>query len=584
MTKMRPYALLALLLSAGCGGHPASTPPEDARDVAEADERETDTGDTGEAPEAVDIPSEADASDPGDGDDPADEEGPSCGPSTCDGCCDGAACAPGSEGEACGAGGRPCVDCASYDMVCNASAMCVNASRLASGMVDDSSLHARSVEDALALRDNLIRVIWGDGGFPRDRMPDTVTPDVPSPLATPLDGLARVDRLDITMDLGFVSHVYLFRPAEGPVGLAVFHQGHSHTLDENGGLTTIQFFLSRGFAVLASLMPLMGPNTGPAGSHDGIIAMASPDLPYSPVKFFLEPVAVALAYARADLGFEDVSMIGISGGGWTTTLYAAVDPTVRLSFPVAGSLPLYLRVGGDIGDAEQYVESIYAVAGYLDLYLLGAMEEGRTQVQILNVSDPCCFSGDRYCEYEDAVRSTLASMGGGDYRGWLDETHASHLISQHALDAVVVYEVEGGSVRIVDNTVSRCDGFSADGGWTSWTFGYGIDLLSAPAGAGDAVARWVFDVPAGLYDVYATWTENANRATDAPYAIEGVLAEPVRLNQELAPDDFLTQDAVPWESLGGPFRLAGGTLTISLSNSADEYVIADAVLVRRVGD
>jgi len=224
------------------------------------------------------------------------------------------------------------------------------------------------------------------------------------------------------------------------------------------------------------------------------------------------------------------------------------------------------------------------VAGYLDLYLLGALEEGRVQVQILNVSDPCCFAGDRYCEYEAGIRSILASIGGGDYRGWLDETHADHLISQHALDAVVVHEVEGGSVRIVDNTVSRCDGFSADGGWTPWTFGFGYDLLSAPAGPGDTVARWIFDVPAGLYDVYATWTEHTNRATDAPYALEGILADPVRIDQELPPDDFTTGDAVGWESLGGPYRHSGGALTVSLSNAANEYVIADAVLVRRVGD
>ena len=36
-------------------------------------------------------------------------------------------------------------------------------------------------------------------------------------------------------------------------------------------------------------------------------------------------------------------MIGISGGGWTTTVYPAIDTRISESFSVAGSLPLSLR-------------------------------------------------------------------------------------------------------------------------------------------------------------------------------------------------------------------------------------------------
>jgi hypothetical protein len=32
-------------------------------------------------------------------------------------------------------------------------------------------------------------------------------------------------------------------------------------------------------------------------------------------------------------------MLGLSGGGWSTTLAAAVDPRIQLSFPTAGSVP-----------------------------------------------------------------------------------------------------------------------------------------------------------------------------------------------------------------------------------------------------
>lgn len=32
--------------------------------------------------------------------------------------------------------------------------------------------------------------------------------------------------------------------------------------------------------------------------------------------------------------------MGKSGGGWTTTVSAALDPRIRVSFPIAGSIPL----------------------------------------------------------------------------------------------------------------------------------------------------------------------------------------------------------------------------------------------------
>jgi len=72
-------------------------------------------------------------------------------------------------------------------------------------------------------------------------------------------------------------------------------------------------------------------------------------------------------------------MIGLSGGGRTTTVYAAVDPTIGCSFPVAGTIPRYLRSGGSVGDREQNEPSFYRLAGYLDLYLLGAVGAGCAQ-------------------------------------------------------------------------------------------------------------------------------------------------------------------------------------------------------------
>src|SRR4029077_6847560 len=106
------------------------------------------------------------------------------------------------------------------------------------------------------------------------------------------------------------------------------------------------------------------------------------------MKLFLEPTAVCLNYVKSSAkaksdGFpiyQDFSMAGLSGGGWTTTVYAAIDPTISLGGPVGGSIPMYLRSGGSVGDQEQTDDPFYTLAGYPDLYVMGSYGSGRRQV------------------------------------------------------------------------------------------------------------------------------------------------------------------------------------------------------------
>ena len=56
----------------------------------------------------------------------------------------------------------------------------------------------------------------------------------------------------------------------------------------------------------------------------------------------------------------------------------------------------------------------------------------------------------------------------------------------------------------------------------------------------------------------------------------------VRVNQESAPSDF-RDEGVYWEN-PGTFTITSDTLKVQLSNRANEYVIADAIRIERVGD
>jgi Ricin-type beta-trefoil lectin domain len=140
-------------------------------------------------------------------------------------------------------------------------------------------------------------------------------------------------------------------------------------------------------------------------------------------------------------------MVGLSGGGWTTTVYPALDPRITLSFPVAGSLPLDVASYIISRDDEQTWAAFYDLAGYRDLYVMGSYGEHRRQTQILNHKDSCCFvpPDQDAVDYVCQVQSSLHSLGTGAFAFDYDDTSTSHQISLNALSAVILQSLEVGS-------------------------------------------------------------------------------------------------------------------------------------------
>ena len=146
-----------------------------------------------------------------------------------------------------------------------------------------------------------------------------------------------------------------------------------------------------------------------------------------------------LNHLESNVNYSSVSMVGISGGGWTTTLAAAVDTRIEKSFPVAGSYPLYLRSNSprDWGDYEQNVPQLYKTVNYLELYILGSYGENRKQLQVINQFDPCCFAGTKWQTYKDIVRALTHELGAGEYDLFLDDSHRAHIISPLAMKRIL---------------------------------------------------------------------------------------------------------------------------------------------------
>lgn len=193
--------------------------------------------------------------------------------------------------------------------------------------------------------------------------------------------------------------------------LVVFHNGHGtstgcSTFGDTDGVAN--WLNEMGFDVAMVMMPFHDCNNDPKGPHDHAWFKAFQDdrLPW--IRFFLEPAINTINYAKSVMGYDNIVMMGLSGGGWSTTLVAAIDHRIILSMPVAGSVPCDFRHTS--WDFEQWCDDDWAQVGnYTALYVLAALEPGRSSVQMLHEADPCCFHGcgrhQRISEYNEYVRS-----------------------------------------------------------------------------------------------------------------------------------------------------------------------------------
>ena len=352
----------------------------------------------------------------------------------------------------------------------------------------------QSVADVETIRDALIRSVWGTTPWATmQAQPPTSTvdyytpaPEDALPASDSLRNLDRIEQIVITMappntDGMAVEHTstaYLFHPQIANGAVVIVHHGHGCRLD---GLedaynldATIRTLLAAQYAVVGMRMPLF---QSPAAcgfdavstSHDDMFTDPAQQLAPgsgSPLQFFLEPVARVLHYLETTYPSLAVfpHMVGLSGGGWTTTVYAALDPRIILSFPVAGSLPLDMPEHSGY-HAEQQWPDFYAIAGYKDLYILGsygpalesqgafgAAPPWRRQTQILNQYDDCCFTPEpdaaqRYVCDVQTVLYTLALDTGpaGSFVFEYDAAASTHQISLDALAQVIVPTLQAGA-------------------------------------------------------------------------------------------------------------------------------------------
>ena len=280
----------------------------------------------------------------------------------------------------------------------------------------------------------LVRFFWPDGKLPGllPRFRATKEP--------------RVREFQVDLDFGLKSRGAFFESPEPNGELVLYHEGHFHHFNERMAL--INLLLRRGYSVMAFNTLLHANNNRPRvetkrfgpmvlNSHDKFRYLS--DAPNANLHLFMDPLVAGVNYAKSK-GFKKVHLVGFSGGGWATTVYAALDPRIIRSCSVAGTLPLMMRrFPSESGDLEQVYAPLYQAANYFQMYVLCAAGQGRSHLQIYNQFDDTSFYGLRFRVYEGPVAEAVARAGGGEFAVWLDTETRTHTISGVSNDRILEF-------------------------------------------------------------------------------------------------------------------------------------------------
>lgn len=292
-------------------------------------------------------------------------------------------------------------------------------------------------------REKLRKYIWKDSGIGESDI--TLDKSIVDERYSELENLKQIDKISISMEYGVNSKSYLFLADNSNNELVIYHQGHDG--DFYLGKNTIKFLLENNYNVLAFAMPLHGMNDRPIVDIPRIgkielflhqqFGMLD-DEKFSSIKFFVEPIYTSLNVVEDEYNFMNFHMMGISGGGWTSTIYPAVDDRISKSFSIAGGLPLALRTNfQDKGDYEQILPEMYRLVNYSEMFVLASAGENRKYVQIFNKFDPCCYAGEKHEIYSEIIKTKIDNLGEGYFEAYVDTTHKEHKISEYALEIIL---------------------------------------------------------------------------------------------------------------------------------------------------
>lgn len=302
------------------------------------------------------------------------------------------------------------------------------------------------------MRRRLASAIW-PLGFPVATPEVTLDYGGTSYATTAPADVDHVDLLLASLPRGGESRMHLLHPSAPELGrLVVVHGGHGISYYDAGtnmlGITAA--LLQAGYHVLGVCMPVdsfnetqayaLADGTPVTISNHNFAALESDGV--HPLEFFLNGTLQGINYVRSVLELASIDMTGLSGGGWTTDFIAGIDPRIRRSYPVFGSMPYSLISPdgpGDPGDWEQAeARSWWTILGDKEaLYTLGCVDKGRRRVQFLGNADPVFPASTVHDEIEAYAALIDSRVPTGQHEVRIDTTADAHEYSAETIAAIL---------------------------------------------------------------------------------------------------------------------------------------------------
>jgi len=123
---------------------------------------------------------------------------------------------------------------------------------------------------------------------------------------------------------------------------------------------------------------------------------------HDPLHPTLEPMSLVLSgnyhlIKSISEEYTDITMAGISGGGWYTVMLAALLPEIYQSFSIAGTWPKrFHEIQGHGADWEEIGSTFWQDLDYWHFYFLSLLDANNTQSRHLTLIyhnlDECCYS------------------------------------------------------------------------------------------------------------------------------------------------------------------------------------------------
>lgn len=320
----------------------------------------------------------------------------------------------------------------------------------------ENEIHITDESSANSLRSTLIAEVFNGSGLP------TTTPTI----TTGVSGNLHIcESADITDFSSIDKYSFAKTDVDGFTWTNVGYLLHTSATPNNKLIINIQGHISDsdaahedymsqalalGYDVYFCALPVASNDntetnptvTGQSTTgHDQIKTGGLDDGTYNALELFLFDKIAAVNEFEND--YDEIYMNGISGGGWCTTMCAALDTRISKAVAVRGYKPRSFRdiVTDREGDYEQggsmftqvrttaNVYNSFSAVSFIDLVIM-ATTGNRIFHSTSHRLDDCCFVGLTY-DYWTGTAAAIASDWSGDFKHTVDTdvSRATHAYS-----------------------------------------------------------------------------------------------------------------------------------------------------------